>query len=334
MKEPRRSLAATLCAHALVFALPLAASGQDRGRVWRVGFLSPRRHLIPPEADYYDQFSRGMEELAYVDGKNLKIEWRYAEGDYARLPALAAQLVKLPVDVIIADGTAAVQAAQGATRSIPIVFPSAGDPVGNGLVKSLAHPGGNTTGISLLAGESVVNKQLEILRTILPRVSRIAVIYNPDNAFGRMVLSSLRTMEPEPGVQIVAIATRSAQEIEGGFERIRKERADAFVWIADAVISQQKCQIADLAARDRVPGMGQGPGYPQCGGLISYGSNNFDNYRRAAKFVDKILRGAKAGDLPVEQPTKFELVVNKKTAKALGLTIPPEVLVQADQVIE
>jgi putative tryptophan/tyrosine transport system substrate-binding protein len=217
----RRWLQVTLSATILL--APLTAFAQDRGRVWHVGFLSPRRHLGSSEADYYGAFPRGLRELGYVEGKNLVIEWRFADGKYERLPQLAGDMVRSKVDVIVADGTPAVLAAQKATQTIPIVFPSAGDPVGNGLVKSLARPAGNTTGISLLAGDSIVNKQLEMLLAISPRLSRVAVLFNPDNAYSRIVLEKLRVAAGHSNVRILPVEARSPEDVETGFDLMARE---------------------------------------------------------------------------------------------------------------
>ena len=319
---------------ASLLGLPLDALAQPKDRVWRVGFLWGRAHLEPTAADYYDEVPKGLRDLGYVEGKNLVIERRYAEGKYERLPELAAELVHLGVDVIVTEGTAGVLGAQKATRTVPIVFGSAGDPVGNGLVQSLARPGGNTTGISLLAGDSIVAKQLEMLSSLVPRLTKAAALFNPNNPYSLIVLKSLDAVSRPMKIQIQKVEARTAQEIEGGFTEMTKQGAGAFIIVSDAVLLQQRCQIAALAAKHRIPGMGQGRPYFDCGGLIVYGSNQFENFRRAAAMVDKILKGAKPGEIPVEQPTKLELLLNRRAARALGLEFPPEILLLADKVIE
>ena len=317
-----------------LIALPRRALGQSNERVWRVGFLWPRSPMEPPLNDYYDEVPKGLKDLGYVEGRNLVIERRYAHGNYGRLPELAAELVRLKVDVIVADGTTAVQGAQKATKTIPIVFGSAGDPVGNGLVQSLGRPGGNTTGISLLAGDSMERKRLEMLLSLVPKLTRFAVLYNPSNPFSLVVLKDLDSAARHRKLQLLRVEARSAAEIEQGFHLMSQQKADAFVWIADAVLNQQIRQIAALAAAHRVPGVGGGRTYATVGGLLGYGSSQFSNYRRAAAIVDKILRGANPGEVPVEQPTNLYLALNRGTARALGLTIPPELLLLADEVIE
>jgi putative ABC transport system substrate-binding protein len=290
--------------------------------------------MAPPLNDYYDEVPKGLKDLGYVEGKNLVVERRYAHGNYERLPELAAELIRLKVDVIVTDGTIGVLGAQKATKTIPIVFGSAGDPVGNGLVQSLGRPGGNTTGISLLAGDSLARKQLEMLHSLVPKLTRLAALYNPSNPYSVVVLKNLDSAARPRHLQVLRVEARTAAEIEQGFRLMTEQKADAFIWIADAILSQQMRQIAALAVTHRLPGMGAGRTYATAGGLLGYGSNQFNNYRRAAAIVDKILRGANPGELPVEQPTNLFLGLNRGTARALGLTIPPELLLLADEVIE
>lgn len=317
-----------------LLALPFRSLAQPKERVWRVGLLWPRAHLEPSASDYYDEVPKGLRDLGYVEGKNLVIETRYAEGNYERLPALAAELIQLKVDVIVTDGTAGVMGAQKATSTVPIVFGSAGDPVGNGLVRSLARPGGNTTGISLLAGDSIVGKQLEMLLALVPRLTRLAVLFNPKNAYSLSALKSLEAAAQEKSVHVQRVEARSPQEIGEGMAQVSAKKADALIYLSDAVIFQQRCQISTLAAMYRIPAMGQNRNYTDCGGLVAYGSNQFNNYYRAARMVDKILKGVNPAELPVEQPTKLELFLNRRAARALGLDFPADLLLLADKVIE
>ncbi len=319
-------------ATAAILAMPMTSVAQKRGKVWRVGFLAPRRHLDPPEFDQYDEVARGLRELGYVEGKNLVIEWRFADGKYERLPELAQQLVDLDVDVIVVDGTTATLAVQKVTKTIPIVFGSAGDPVGNGLVKSLSNPGGNTTGISLLAVD-ISAKQVEMLAHLVPGLTLVAVLHNPANPYSLVSLNHLQSAAQTTKVEILPVEAKSTEEIEFAFSTMRRRHAGAFVWIPDGLLSQQRRQIAALADRPRSPGMGPQV-YTEAGGLMSYGPSKAANYRRAAIYVDKIFKGARPADLPVEQPTKVELIINRRAAKALGLKIPLDLLVQADRVIE
>jgi putative ABC transport system substrate-binding protein len=261
------------------------------------------------------------------------MEWRFADGNYERLPALAADLVKLNVDVIVTDGTPGALAAQKATRTIPIVFAAAGDLLGNGLVKSLARPGSNTTGLSLLLSDTGA-KQMEMLMTMLPRLSRLAVVWNPANPNSLPHLKILQAAGAVSKMEIIPVEARTLQELESAFLFMSEERAGAFIWIVDSFLIQEQRQIAQMAVKRRLASIGGLREYAEAGGLMSYGQNRVDNYRRVATYVDKIFKGANPGDLPVEQPTKLELVINRKTAKALGLTIPPELLLLADRVIE
>ena len=274
-----------------------------------------------------------MRDLGYVEGKNLVIEWRFADGMSERLPGLAAELVQLKVDVIVAATTPATAAAQKATTTIPIVMASVGDPVGSGFVKSLAHPGGNITGLSNLTGD-LGRKHLELLLILLAKLSRVAVLTNPANSTGATILTSIQAAAQRTGVLVLPIEARSPQEIESAFSLMTREKAEAFIMATDALFAQQYRQIVELASKLRLPSIDGLREFAEAGGLMSYGTNRAENYARAATYVDKIFKGAKPGDLPVEQPTKFELVVNAKTAKALSIKIPQAILVQATEVIE
>ena len=315
------------------FAVPLASFAQQQGKIWRVGFLA-LRHVDFVDADYYyGPFRQGMRELGYVEGRNLVIEWRSAEGKAERLPDLAAQLVQGKVDVIVTAGSAATSAAQKATSTLPIVMATTADPVGSGFVKSLARPGTNLTGLSNLTLD-ISAKNLEIMLSLVPRLSQVAVLVNPANSAHAAILKSTRTAAQKLNIQVLPAEARTAQEIERAFSVMARERAGAVIIAIDAFFIQQGRQIANLAAKHRLPSMSGSREYVEAGGLMSYGQNLADNFRRAATYVDKILKGAKPGDLPVEQPTTFELFISRKAAKALGITIPQSILVRADKVIE
>jgi putative tryptophan/tyrosine transport system substrate-binding protein len=276
---------------------------------------------------------QGLRELGYVEGRNLVIEARFAQGMHDRLPALAAELVRLNVAVIVVDGTATTAVAKAATTTIPIVFTLAGDPVGSGLVASLARPGGNVTGLSSLTGE-LSGKQLQLLKEAVPPLTRVAILYNPVNPATTAMLNNAKAAARALAVEVQPLAVRELDTLTSTFSVMREERADAFLALSDPILNTQQATLLDLAARNRLPAMYTTRDWAEAGGLMAYGPSFTDNFRRAATFVDKMLKGAKAADLPVEQPTKFELVINLKTAKALGLTIPQSVVLRADQVIE
>ena len=326
----RRKLLAALGFGALT--VPLASFPQQQVKVWRVGFLSLRR-IGSLDSDFFGEFPRGMRELGYIEGKNLVIEWRSAEGKIERLPDLATELVRRRVDVIVTAGAQAVRAAQKATTTIPIVIGTAGDPVGSGFVKSLARPGGNITGLSDMAGD-LGSKLLELLLSAVPGLSQVAVLVNPDNSSHVTILSSVQSGAQNVGVKVTPVPARTSQEIEKAFSTVVQQYAKALIAAADALFNQQVRQIAELAAKHRLPSISGYPQYVEAGGLMNYGPDFADNFRRAAAYVDKIFKGAKASDLPVEQSTRFELAVNLKTAKALGLAIPQSLLLRADRVIE
>jgi putative ABC transport system substrate-binding protein len=305
----------------------------EQGKVWRVGFLALRSPTASNPIVSYGAFLQGMRELGYVEGKNLIIEWRLAEGKVERLPALAAELVQLKVDVLVAAGVQPTSAAQKATTTIPIVMANSIDPVGSGFVASLARPGGNITGLSNLIGD-LSAKHFEMLRSIAPKLSRVAILVNPTNSGHTTILKTVQTAAQKTNVKILPVEARNPQEIESALLAITRQNAEAVIVANDLFLNQQRHQIAALAAKNRLPSVSAVREFVEAGGLMSYGPNFVENYRRAATYVDKIIKGAKPGDLPVEQPTKFELVINRKTAKALGLTIPQSLLISADKVIE
>jgi putative ABC transport system substrate-binding protein len=326
----RRRFLLTSLAGAL--AAPVAAGAQQTAKIVRIGFLAGDMAANPY---LRDAFLRGLRDLGYVEGRNIVIEYRDAEGKFERLPALATEIVALKVDVFLAaGGTPGALAAKQATRTIPIVFASTGDPVTSGLVTSLARPGGKVTGLSNLSLE-LVGKCLEQLKQAVPGVSRIAVLWQPGAFPERTEKDMLRGAEVAGralGLRLQFVEARGRADIDKAFSEMT--RAHALTVLSGAMFSNERRRLVDLAAKNRLPTEYTGREFVDSGGLMSYGPDNADLYRRAATFVDKILKGAKPGDLPVEQPTKYELVINLKTAKALGLTIPPSVLLRADQVIE
>jgi len=326
----RRGALGVLAAAALA---PLAARGQQPNKVWRIGFLL-QRHLNRVDSDpMYGSFTRSLRELGYVEGKNLSIEWRSAEGNSARLEELAAELVRLKVDVLVTPGTPASRAAQKATATIPIVMIGVGDPVGSGLVRSLARPGGNTTGLSVFIAE-VGPKYLELLHSVLPRLTRVGILVNPTNTSHALVLKGVRASAERIGVTIQSLEADTPQGIAEAFAVMARERAGALIVAQDALFIQQKEQIAELAAKRRLPSISGNGDYVEAGGLLSYGQNLTEGPSRAAAIVDRILKGANPRDLPVEQATKFELVINLRTANAIGVKIPESMLLHATKVIE
>ena len=315
----------------MLLARSLPAQAQQPAKIFRIGFLSatsPSTNSARREA-----FRQGLHELGYVEGKNIVIEYRYAEGKLDRLPALAAELVRLKVDVIISGGPAATRPAKEATVTIPIVMAQDTDPVGNGFVTSLARPGGNITGLATLSPE-LSGKQLELLKEIVPRISRVAFFGNAMEPGNAQALRETELAAGAFGVRLQNLEIRDSKDIETAFREASKGRADAVLVAALPILNSQRTQIADLAVKNRVPAVYGQPEYVDIGGLIYYGPSVTEMFRRAATYVDKILKGAKPANLPVEQPTKFELIINLKAAKQIGLTIPPNVLARADKVIK
>ena len=327
----RRKLVIALGAGALV--TPFGSFAQPQPKVWRVGFLMARSRPVSLESDFLGAFSMGMRDLGYVEGKNLVIEWRFAAGHYERLPDLAAELVRLKVDVIVALGPPSIIAVQKATSTIPIVILTGLDPVDAGYVKTLARPGGNITGISNLSGEASP-KHLELLLTMSPKLSRVAVMVNPANRAHATMSKRVQVASQKVNVKVLPMEARTPQEIETAFSVMTKQNAGALIVGLDPVFIDQRRQIAGLAAKNQLLSIATFREYVEDGGLMSYGQNLAEQYRLLAIFVDKILKGAKPADLPVEQPTKFELDINIKTANALGIKIPNSMLVQATKVIE
>jgi ABC-type uncharacterized transport system substrate-binding protein len=313
-----------------VMLAPLAAQTQQAGKVARIGFLGGAsasgyvRHLAA--------LREGLHDLGHAEGRNIVIEYRWAEGRYDRLAGLAAELVRLQVDVIVTQGTPAARAAKNATRTIPIVMAIAGDPIGSGLIASLSRPGGNLTGSTFFLPE-LNAKRVELLKAALPRTSRMATLANPDNPAMPATLKAMESVANSLKVEFQAVEVRRPEEFPGVFSAMVQQRVDAVAVIEDGMLLANARQVADLAAKYRLPSIGFRE-YVDAGGLLAYAVDFPAIWRRAAIFIDKILKGGKPGDLPVEQPTKFELVINLKTAKTLGLTIPQSVLGRADQVIQ
>ena len=313
---------------AMLFALCLSAKAQEPAKVFRIGYLSSTSS--ERQKSRQAAFRQGLRDLGYVEGKNIAFEYRYGDQKYERLPELVAELVRLKVDVIVAAGAPAAHAAKTATKTIPIVMQS-GDPVGTGLVASLARPGGNITGLSDFTVD-VVTKRLELLKEVVPTVSRVAVLWNPVNPTNPITLKETQAVAPALGVTLLALEVKEADDIDRAFAVIRKERPGALIVFAGVVTAHAR-RIIELAIKSRLPAMHAAPEDVGTGGLMSYGTNFDDLFRRAATYVDKILKGAKPADLPVEQPTKFEFIINLKAAKQIGLTIPPNLLARADKVI-
>jgi putative ABC transport system substrate-binding protein len=316
----------------VLLAAPLAAEGQQESKVYRIGLLggSP-----PTDASgrFWEGFFQGLRELGYVDGQNIFFEGRWYGERTERLPALAAELVRLKVDVIVAGASPAPEAAQRATSTIPIVFTSHPDPVGSGLVSSLARPGRNVTGLSSLTRE-LVGKQLQLLKEVVPGISRVAVLSNPTVSSQAFMLKEAKVAGRSLKLQVQVLEARAPGDFDSAFSAMRKDRVGALIVLTSSMFFAERSRIAELAAQSRQPAIYVVKEFVEAGGLMAYGPSARESWRRAAPYVDKILKGAKPADLPVEQPTKFELVINLKTAKALGLTIPPSLLGRADEVIQ
>jgi putative tryptophan/tyrosine transport system substrate-binding protein len=313
---------------------PLAPEAQPPTHVHRIGTLSALG-TTPGRNPFVEAFLEGMRALGYVEGQNFVLEYRGAEGQFEGFPDLAAELVRLKADVIVAQGTPAALAAKHATTMIPVVMVGVGDPVGSGLVASLARPGGNITGLSNLSPD-LVGKQLEFLKDVRPTVSRVAVLWNPANPAHALMVRAADVAAQALGVQLhlVEARGRGPEAFDSAFAAMTNAHAGALLVLADNIFFEHRRRLAELAAMSHLPTMYQGREHVEAGGLISYAASVSGVWRRGATYVDKILKGAKPADLPVEQPTKFELVINLKTAKVLGLTLPASLLVLADKVIQ
>jgi len=322
----------SLTAAIWLLVAPLAGAAQQPAKVPRIGYLSP----LSPSSDStrIEAFRQGLRDFGYVEGQNIAIEYRYAEGKFNRLPDLAAELVRFKVDVIVVASTPGILAAKNATSTIPIVMALSADPVPTGLVSSLARPGGNITGLSLLSGE-LSGKRLELLKEVVPNLSRVAVLWDPVNPATLLQLRETEAAAQVLGVQLQPLEVRGPNpDFERAFQDTAGGQAGALITLDDLLILIHRRKIVDFAAKKRLPAMYGFRELPDAGGLMSYTANRSHLFRRAATYVDKLLKGAKPADLPVEQPTRFEFVINMKTAKALGLTIPPSILIRADQVIQ
>ncbi len=310
-------------------ASPIVAQAQQPSKVPRIGVLS---NFAAPDPQV-ETLKQGLRELGWIEGQNVGLDSRYTNGKLERLPQLAADLIRLKVDVIVTGGEAGIRAAREATNTIPIVMAVSGDPVGTGLIASLSKPGGNITGLSLLASD-LGGKRLEILKEAVPKVSRVAVLWNPTNPVKALELKSTEVAARTLGVTVTSNEVRAPKDFDRAFASIARERHNALILLSDPLIRGHKTQIAEFAVKRRLPMIGELRELADAGGLMTYGASLLDLYRRAATYVDKILKGAKPGDLPVEQPTKYEMIINLKTAKALGLTIPQSILIRADEVIQ
>jgi putative tryptophan/tyrosine transport system substrate-binding protein len=310
-------------------AWPLVARAQRSVKVYRVGYLSAGS----PGDPFLFVFTDALRELDWIEGKTIIIEPLYAEDRIDRLPQLAAELVQRNVDVIVAVGTLAALAAKRATTTIPIVMALAGDPLGSGLVVSLAHPGGNVTGLSMMAPD-LAGKSLQMLRELVPSVSRVAVLWNAANPYPALVFKQTQIASLDLGIQIQSLEVRGPNDFDRAFEAAIQQRAEALVTVGDPLTVDYRKQITEFANKSRLPAIYATKDFVAVGGLMSYGAQIHDLFPRVAKYVDKILKGEKPADMPVEQPTKFELVINLKTAKAFGITVPPSLLARADEVIE
>jgi len=330
----RRRFLMTSLAGAL--AAPLGAEAQQAAKVYRIGVLQAAVPSDPVFKRLFEAFRAALAELDYVEGKNIALEVRWAAGKYERLPSLAAELVRLRPDVIVTAAVPAIQAVKDATKTIPIVMAVVVDPVATGLVASLARPGGNITGLSIMTPD-LVGKQLGMLKEIVPKVVRVAVLWNPTNPGNAPQLKAAELAARALELRLRAFEVRNAHEIDeidNAFVAMAREGTGALIVLGDVIITNQRERIAHLAARYRLPTVAGLVEYVKAGCLIGYSPSFLDSFRRAAGYVDKILKGVKPADLPIEQPTKFELVINLKTAKALGLTVPASLLAVADEVIE
>jgi putative tryptophan/tyrosine transport system substrate-binding protein len=329
----RRDFLIALGAGAL--AAPLASFAQQQGKVWRIGFLTPTTSESNPgePSAYGAAFMRAMQAAGHAYGVDYVIEVRSADGDYERLPALANELVRLNVDIIIPVSPVAVSAAHKASKTVPIVCIGAHDPVGLGMAASLARPGGNLTGLASFYAD-LIPKHLELLKSIVPKASRVAILASAGVEKDTGIEQKVRDAAQKLGMRLQVVPIDSAEQLPRAFATMTRERAGAFIAIADASIVRERLQVAELALKHRLPSFFASKENVQAGGLVSYGENFIELFAQAAKYASKIMKGARPGDLPIEQPTTFELVINMKTAKALGLAVPQELLLRADKVIE
>ena len=322
----------SLALSTMLFALCFSAEAQEPRKIPRIGFLSASSRST--SGPLYAAFLEGLQQIGFVEGKNIIIDSRWADGKAERLPELAAELIRLKVDIIVVGPVQPALAAKKATTTIPIVITTVADPVEFGLVSSLARPGGNITGLTSAPGIELNGKRLEVLKEVFPNVSRVAVLWNPDNPGSVVNKKANETPARSLGIKLQSVEMRQPSDLETAFTSMKKAGAEVLVTINSPLVSSQVQRIVNLAAKNRLPGIHAESRWTEAGGLMSYGPNYFDLCRRAATYVDKILKGAKPGDLPIEQPRKFEFIINLKTAKQIGLTIPQSVLFRADRVIK
>jgi putative ABC transport system substrate-binding protein len=327
----RRKLIVALGESALIS--PFASFAQQQGKVWRLGFLWESEQSDYDIIQRIDAFKAGMREFGYAEGRDYVIEQRSAQNDLARLPALVAELLALKVDVIVSEGTPSAVAARNATRVIPILIATVGDPVGSGLVTSLSRPGGNVTGLTAL-NTYLYSKRLDLLRQMLPGMRQVGFLYNPDNAASTLGLRQFESDCAKLGFKSIPAPVRKADEIAAAFNTLKRDKSQALIVTPTSTNIASRQSIIEQAAKHRLPAVYSAGIFAESGGLISYAANNYDLLRRVAAYADKIFKGAKPGDLPVQQPIMFEFVLNMKTAKALGIKIPGSILVQATKVIE
>jgi putative ABC transport system substrate-binding protein len=318
---------------ALALAPFRVAEAQQAGKIPRIGYITVASDPSTPSPTL-DALRQGLRDLGYIEGKNIQIESRYAQGRLDRLPSLVAELVQLKVDVLVANSLTMIRAAKQATKSIPIVMVTLDDPVATGLIDSLARPGGNITGLTRITRD-LSGKRLELLKEAVPGISRVGVLWNADNSRAALAFKEYEAAASALKIPLQSLEVRGPNpDLEGAFQAAAKGRASALIAVRDAVLNRYAKPIADLAIKNRLSSMSEGSEYVQSGVLMSYATNDVDQYRRVAIYVDKILKGAKPADLPVEQPTKFELIINLKTAKQIGVTIPQSLLYRADKVIK
>jgi putative ABC transport system substrate-binding protein len=323
-----------LCAcvlSALVLAVCLPVQAQQPAKVWKIGVLVSTSHAL--NASREDNLWQGLRQLGYVEGKNVEMEYRYADGQLDRLPQLAADLVRLKVDVIVVSGTRAAVAAKQATTTIPIVLAGVGDPVQAGLVSSLSHPGSNVTGVSRLSPD-FIGKRVELIKEVIPKTNRIAALSNPDNLANTANLRQVDIKARTLAIELEIVTARNPNEFDSAFAAATKARSDALMLMPDALFHSYPSKIVELAAKNRLPAMYDRSNFVEAGGLMSFAVNVADLSRRAATYVDKILKGLNPANLPVDEPTRYDLVVNLNTAHTLEVTIPPNVLARADKVIK
>jgi putative ABC transport system substrate-binding protein len=323
------SSVAALAASSAIAVVPHGARAQQRASPRRIGVLLVG---FSPESKEPQQFRRGLQDAGYVEGRDVVIEWRYANGDYARVPELVADLVQSKVDAIVVDSTVTTQVAKRSTSTIPIVMALVADPVGSGLVTNLAHPGGNVTGLSQMTVD-LSAKRLQLLKETIPRIARVAVLWNPDTPYHPKVIEDLKAVAPSLSIKLSFVGVRTPEQFGSVLSAVSRARAQALYVIDDPFFDTHRTTISKLASKARLPSTYGQREYVDEGGLMSYGASYADLFRRSAGYVDRILKGMKPGDLPIEQPTKFEFVVNLRTAQAIGLAIPQSVLLQADDVI-